>query len=136
MQSGLTSTRILWKYLYIFSCHSCFVAGVFCAIVSHPADTIVSKLNQQKGSSMVTVAKNLGFWGRLQLLDFVETLQEYQIDVYITIEFTSCVLFKLNNNTKTFICWGINFVAFSCFYSRFQTVPFVCSFRDVEGFGP
>jgi len=40
-----------------------YIAGVFCAIVSHPADTIVSKLNQQKGSSFITVGKNLGFWG-------------------------------------------------------------------------
>lgn len=42
----------------------CFAAGVFCAIVSHPADTIVSKLNQQKGSSFITIGKNLGFWGK------------------------------------------------------------------------
>jgi len=40
-----------------------YIAGVFCAVVSHPADTIVSKLNQAKGSSFVTVAKNLGFMG-------------------------------------------------------------------------
>jgi len=26
-----------------------YIAGVFCAIVSHPADTLVSKLNQEKG---------------------------------------------------------------------------------------
>jgi solute carrier family 25 phosphate transporter 3 len=40
-----------------------YIAGVFCAIVSHPADTIVSKLNQQKGSSFVKVGMSLGFWG-------------------------------------------------------------------------
>lgn len=40
-----------------------YIAGVFCAIVSHPADTIVSKLNQAKGSSAVGVAKELGFMG-------------------------------------------------------------------------
>jgi len=40
-----------------------YIAGVFCAIVSHPADTIVSKLNQAKGSNFVEVAKNLGFMG-------------------------------------------------------------------------
>jgi len=40
-----------------------YIAGVFCAIVSHPADTIVSKLNQAKGSSAVGVAKELGFGG-------------------------------------------------------------------------
>jgi len=40
-----------------------YIAGVFCAIVSHPADTIVSKLNQDKGSTAVGVAKKLGFAG-------------------------------------------------------------------------
>ncbi|OAF66659.1 hypothetical protein A3Q56_05621 [Intoshia linei] len=38
-----------------------YIAGVFCAIVSHPADTVVSKLNQKKGGSIVSVAKELGF---------------------------------------------------------------------------
>jgi solute carrier family 25 phosphate transporter 3 len=36
---------------------------VFCAIVSHPADTIVSKLNQNKGSGVMEVASKLGFFG-------------------------------------------------------------------------
>lgn len=37
-----------------------YIAGVFCAVVSHPADTIVSKLNQDKGSTAVQAAKQLG----------------------------------------------------------------------------
>ena len=44
-----------------------YIAGVFCAIVSHPADTIVSKLNQDKGSTAVDVAKKLGFMGMYYL---------------------------------------------------------------------
>lgn len=40
-----------------------YIAGVFCAIVSHPADTIVSKLNQDAGSTAAGVAKKLGFMG-------------------------------------------------------------------------
>ncbi|XP_055685659.1 phosphate carrier protein, mitochondrial [Lutzomyia longipalpis] len=40
-----------------------YIAGVFCAIVSHPADTVVSKLNQEKGATAVDVAKKLGFAG-------------------------------------------------------------------------
>jgi solute carrier family 25 phosphate transporter 3 len=40
-----------------------YIAGVFCAIVSHPADTVVSKLNQEKGSSAMDVARKLGFAG-------------------------------------------------------------------------
>lgn len=40
-----------------------YIAGVFCAIVSHPADTVVSKLNQDKGSTAMEAAKKLGFAG-------------------------------------------------------------------------
>jgi len=40
-----------------------YIAGVFCAIVSHPADVIVSKLNQDKSASFMGIAKNLGFAG-------------------------------------------------------------------------
>lgn len=40
-----------------------YIAGVFCAVVSHPADTIVSKLNQDKGSTAVQAAKQLGMRG-------------------------------------------------------------------------
>lgn len=40
-----------------------YIAGVFCAIVSHPADVVVSKLNQAKGSTALQVAKKLGFFG-------------------------------------------------------------------------
>merc|ERR1712121_525074 len=37
-----------------------YIAGVFCAVVSHPADTIVSKLNQEKGISIGALTKRLG----------------------------------------------------------------------------
>lgn len=40
-----------------------YIAGVFCAVVSHPADVVVSKLNQAKGSTAIQVAKSLGFMG-------------------------------------------------------------------------
>merc|ERR1712213_25357 len=40
-----------------------YIAGVFCAVVSHPADTIVSKLNQAKGSTVGSAARDLGFSG-------------------------------------------------------------------------
>ena len=38
-----------------------YIAGVFCAIVSHPADTIVSYMNKAKGSSVGDAARTLGF---------------------------------------------------------------------------
>ena len=40
-----------------------YIAGVFCAIVSHPADTVVSKLNQNKGASAMDIVKKLGLLG-------------------------------------------------------------------------
>lgn len=40
-----------------------YIAGVFCAIVSHPADTVVSKLNQSSGGSIGAIVKDLGFKG-------------------------------------------------------------------------
>merc|ERR1711872_96949 len=40
-----------------------YIAGVFCAVVSHPADTVVSILNKDKGSSAGQVLKKLGPMG-------------------------------------------------------------------------
>jgi len=40
-----------------------YIAGVFCAIVSHPADTVVSKLNQGGGVTAGGILKKLGFFG-------------------------------------------------------------------------
>ena len=46
-----------WSFFCVIS------AGVFCAIVSHPADTVVSKLNQDKGSTALEAARKLGMAG-------------------------------------------------------------------------
>jgi len=40
-----------------------YSAGVFCAVVSHPADVIVSKLNKTSGGSFMGIASELGFSG-------------------------------------------------------------------------
>ena len=40
-----------------------YIAGVFCAIVSHPADTLVSYLNKAPGSGIGDAVKVLGFNG-------------------------------------------------------------------------
>lgn len=40
-----------------------YIAGVFCAVVSHPADTLVSKLNNSKGVSLGEIIKQVGFAG-------------------------------------------------------------------------
>ncbi|KAF8408473.1 hypothetical protein HHK36_007650 [Tetracentron sinense] len=40
-----------------------YVAGVLCAIVSHPADNLVSFLNNAKGATVGDAVKKLGLWG-------------------------------------------------------------------------
>merc|ERR1712137_751765 len=40
-----------------------YIAGVFCAVVSHPADTVVSKLNNDVGSTAISAARELGMKG-------------------------------------------------------------------------
>lgn len=47
-----------------------YIAGVFCAIVSHPADTVVSKLNNSEGSTAVQAARELGMKGKLSFSMF------------------------------------------------------------------
>jgi len=67
-----------------------YIAGVFCAIVSHPADTIVSKLNQAKGSNFVDVAKSLGLMGMWKGLGprilMIGTLTALQWFIYDTVK--------------------------------------------------
>merc|ERR1712039_978885 len=43
-----------------------YIAGVFCAIVSHPADCVVSVLNKTPGATIGSAAKALGFMGMWQ----------------------------------------------------------------------
>uniref|UniRef100_A0A1D1XCA0 Phosphate carrier protein, mitochondrial n=1 Tax=Anthurium amnicola TaxID=1678845 RepID=A0A1D1XCA0_9ARAE len=40
-----------------------YIAGVFCAVVSHPADNLVSFLNNAKGATVGDAVKELGTWG-------------------------------------------------------------------------
>jgi solute carrier family 25 phosphate transporter 3 len=41
-----------------------YIAGVFCAVVSHPADNLVSKLNATKGATAGQIIKDMG-WAAL-----------------------------------------------------------------------
>ncbi|XP_022857301.1 mitochondrial phosphate carrier protein 3, mitochondrial-like [Olea europaea var. sylvestris] len=40
-----------------------YVAGIFCALVSHPADNLVSFLNNAKGATVSDAVNKLGLWG-------------------------------------------------------------------------
>jgi solute carrier family 25 phosphate transporter 3 len=72
-----------------------YIAGVFCAIVSHPADTVVSKLNNMPGGSAVSAAKELGMkglWaGLTPRIIMIGTLTALQWFIYDTVK----VVFRL-----------------------------------------
>lgn len=70
-------------------------AGIFCAIVSHPADTVVSKLNNmtktagETGSPIVKILKDLGFTGiwrglgpRIAMIGTLTALQWFIYDTF------------------------------------------------------
>merc|ERR1712060_615184 len=40
-----------------------YIAGVFCAVVSHPADNLVSKLNASNTATVGSVVSEMGMWG-------------------------------------------------------------------------
>lgn len=69
-----------------------YIAGVFCAIVSHPADTVVSKLNQAKGATVGDVVKKLGFgamWkGLTARIIMIGTLTALQWFIYDAVKVT------------------------------------------------
>jgi solute carrier family 25 phosphate transporter 3 len=72
-----------------------YIAGVFCALVSHPADSVVSKLNSEAGSTAVQAAKDLGMKGLWKGLGprilMIGTLTALQWFIYDTVK----VLFRL-----------------------------------------
>ena len=64
-----------------------YIAGIFCATVSHPFDSIVSKLNSDAGSSPLQVARELGWTGlwrglgtRILMFGMVTALQWFIYD--------------------------------------------------------
>merc|ERR1712157_677562 len=67
-----------------------YIAGVFCAIVSHPADVVVSVLNKTPGSSAGAVLKDLGFAGCWQGLGprifMIGTLTALQWFIYDSVK--------------------------------------------------
>jgi len=72
-----------------------YIAGVFCAIVSHPADSVVSVLNKEKGSTAGQVLKRLGpagVWkGLTARIIMIGTLTALQWFIYDSVK----VYFKL-----------------------------------------
>lgn len=67
-----------------------YIAGVFCAIVSHPADTVVSYMNKSKGCTIGQAAKELGFagmWGGLgPRIIMIGTLTALQWFIYDSVK--------------------------------------------------
>jgi solute carrier family 25 phosphate transporter 3 len=48
-----------------------YLAGIFCAVLSHPPDAIVSKLNEKKEFTLMKVVQNIGFSGRFWIILFI-----------------------------------------------------------------
>uniref|UniRef100_A0A0K0DV60 Phosphate carrier protein, mitochondrial n=1 Tax=Strongyloides stercoralis TaxID=6248 RepID=A0A0K0DV60_STRER len=67
-----------------------YIAGVFCAIISHPADTVVSKLNQDASASAFDILKKLGpagVWkGLTPRIIMIGTLTALQWFIYDTVK--------------------------------------------------
>lgn len=67
-----------------------YIAGVFCAIVSHPADVVVSVLNNTPGATAGGVVKDLGFAGCWKGLGariiMIGTLTALQWFIYDTVK--------------------------------------------------
>jgi len=67
-----------------------YIAGVFCAVVSHPADTVVSKLNQGGGVTAGEILKKLGpmdVWGGLvPRIIMIGTLTALQWFIYDSVK--------------------------------------------------
>merc|ERR1711881_394810 len=67
-----------------------YIAGVFCAIVSHPADVVVSYMNKAQGVSAGQVLKDLGWKGCWQGLGariiMIGTLTGLQWFIYDTVK--------------------------------------------------
>lgn len=80
-----------------------YIAGVFCAVVSHPADTVVSKLNQEKGTTAMEAAKKLGMAGlwkgltpRIVMIGTLTALQWFIYDAFKVCVYNVYVYIKLN----------------------------------------
>ncbi|CAK8677540.1 unnamed protein product [Clavelina lepadiformis] len=67
-----------------------YIAGVFCAVVSHPADSVVSLLNKDKGSTAVQALKKLGpkgVWkGLVARIIMIGTLTALQWFIYDSVK--------------------------------------------------
>ncbi|XP_036611338.1 phosphate carrier protein, mitochondrial-like [Trichosurus vulpecula] len=67
-----------------------YIAGIFCALVSHPADSVVSVLNKEKGSSPLAVLRRLGplgMWkGFLPRVIMIGTLTALQWFIYDSVK--------------------------------------------------
>lgn len=76
-----------------------YIAGVFCAVVSHPADTIVSKLNKDASATAGSIIKDLGFAGLWKGLTpriiMIGTLTALQWFIYDTVKVHLCVDFGI-----------------------------------------
>jgi solute carrier family 25 phosphate transporter 3 len=81
--------QLLWTFV------AGYIAGIFCAIVSHPADTVVSKMNQKPGTGSMAIVKELGWsglWGGLSTrIVMIGTLTALQWFIYDSFKVYMCL---------------------------------------------
>ena len=82
-----------------------YIAGVFCAIVSHPADTLVSYMNKVQGATLGSGVKDLGFkglWGGLgPRIIMIGTLTALQWFIYDAVKVGNyCHISKIRFHAK------------------------------------
>ena len=84
-----------------------YIAGVFCAIVSHPADTLVSYMNKVQGSTLGSGVKDLGFkglWGglgpRIIMIGTLTALQWFIYDAVKVVNYCHISKFLLHSKSR------------------------------------
>ena len=85
-----------------------YIAGVFCAVVSPPADTLVSYMNKVQGATLGSGVKDLGFaglWGglgpRIIMIGTLTALQWFIYDAVKVRKFLSPSTSVLKCNRAT-----------------------------------
>lgn len=91
-----------------------YIAGVFCAVVSHPADNLVSKLNATKGATAGDIIKEMGWVAlftrglplRIVMIGTLTGLQWYVALLPVILFFSACSL--LSYLVRSFLCAGVS----------------------------
>jgi hypothetical protein len=113
-----------------------YIAGVFCAVVSHPADNLVSKLNAQKGATAGDIIKQMGWYAlmtrglglRIIMIGTLTGLQVRRLGVWLRIFYSPNVCSK---HVQQYACdrllyFGVAWSVVSVTSSSFSSAAICC----------